>query len=272
MDEPVYAPDHAAVLASLEAMASARRGWESLRDECYQWQKVRDSIDPGAASNVGQRYLCWLAPGPSRKGGRYQMSIHHPRAGRVVWAINAPLTLKDAGRKNALLDKAILRRDQTLSALVADYGEVGHVARRDLSLHLRAVLQCTPEGRDRLARTPSALNTIGKLIRTADAYDRADWSPKTGRNAHMVLRNLPNRVALVAAGIESDQARIVVKESEGQKREEQGPNPFRPVGLPQKLRLELRRAYVAGCTRDQIIEEWKAIQREEERGSLAKAA
>lgn len=270
-----YAPDHPAVLASLEAMALGVKGWKARRDECYAWLRVKQTIDLNAASNVGRRNVHWSRRASGSSG--YQISLIGPWDRRLGYAwIKAPDTLEKA-RVSPLLEKAVAKRDAMLEALVAEFGPNRAVA-HGLSAKIAVVLNATEEGRAYLsARGQSTLEYIARLALAAEQYPLDKWSPASSRAVHLILKNHPRRFQLVASGLGEAEAQHEMALWVNGKAEETGKrigrprkDPFRPltpvrahargkVSLPEDLKLELGLAYETGITLDDIVAFWTSL-------------
>lgn len=256
-----YAPDHPAVIASLEAMALERKGWEALRDECRAWARVKAALDPNALSNVGARNICWTV-----NNGRpvFRISLAGPW-GKKGSNMKAPATITEA-RASELLLRAIEKRDELRAALVAEHGEPSPHIRDGSYDEYVLVLQATAEGRRYLATAASAVKQIGRKVATALAYDPDQWSPTTGIAAHVMLRAHPNRHALVARGVTHLRATQLVNQLNAPT-----PTPILPyvpvrahargttrrsAALPPVAKAQLHQWHDEGITLDQIVEYW----------------
>ncbi|MDR5730100.1 MAG: hypothetical protein RB191_22030 [Terriglobia bacterium] len=186
-----YAPDHPAVLASLEAMKFGKRGWESLRDECYAWLRVEENLDPNMGSNVGERYISWkLVQGKPFYQIRLQWLSSFPR-------IVAPDSL-EAAQTDPRLAKAIARRDEVIAQ-----GRARGIAEPrgkavGLYAQIEAVLMASPRGREYLVTNRrAALDNINCLIKTAKAYRREEWNPANSRSVHKLFYAQEDRLSLI---------------------------------------------------------------------------
>lgn len=260
-----YAPDHPAVLASLEAMALDKTAWEARRDECYAWLRVLNAIDPDARSNVRQHHVHWRFARSARHQSSYQIQLSGPWGKKTVH-MHAPSTLEDA-RTSPLLAKAVAERDRLSATLTAEHGE-SHEGPNGRFAQVRLILQATRQGREKLSRGSEIPAHICEHANTAEAYSLDEWSPKSSRQAHVILRAQPDRGSLVASGIKVIDAQALVTARRGGTRAV--PDPFRPVTpvraqtrgrteLPEDLKLELGIAYEAGVTLDDVVAFWSSL-------------
>lgn len=196
--ESIYTLDHPAVVASLEAMSFGRKSWEAARDECYAWLRVKESLDPGMGSNLGQRNICWARVNPARLGNKYcyyTIQLKAPGGTYITERMHAPNTLPKA-RSSPLLAKAVAKRDELRAEMVAKYGEPD---KRTMGLgpEIRKVLNATTEGREYLVRAPSIVGHIMRRASTAEAYKPDEWSRGNSRTVHTVFYAQQDRLELL---------------------------------------------------------------------------
>lgn len=209
MTDTGYSLDHPSVVASLEAMALADKSWGGQRDECYAWKKVKENLDLNAASNVNQRNISYAQPNRTRSRPYFVISMQGPwPADEGYRSVHAPSTLDEALSEptHPLLIKAIRTRDELRKSLVAKYGEPASYGKTGISAEIRRVLQTTDEGRRRLEKFPTCVVTISVFAKTAEAYDREEWSPLNTRDIHTIFRAQPDRAALVQRRVWSQAA------------------------------------------------------------------
>lgn len=260
-----YAPDHPAVVASLEAIKLQRKSWDSLRAEYRAWARVKAAVNPGALSNTGERYIYWANNKSNRRTACFVITLRGPWGSKEI-QVAAPPVLSDVPG-SALLTRAIARRDQLLADLVADYGEPTGDSRDGSHAQYRLVLSATREGRQYLDTYPSALREIGLKAATAIAYDPDGWSRNSSISAHRALRNHPERLALIALGTSAQRAKELQSFTAPTARTPRE-LPYIPVraharvtkatlpALPSELEAELHRAYDGGVTLDEIVKYW----------------
>lgn len=234
-EESVYTLDHPAVVASLEAMSYGRKSWEAARDECYAWLKVRDNLDPGIGSNIGQRYISWIPKYVSRRKGTghkmtnpavYYITLRGPWGTKNA-TMHAPGTLDEA-RVSPLLGKAVHKRDSLFAALVLEYGEPRKPRNLGLSAEILKVLDVTPEGRDYRSRVKNpGRGTIRNLIDVAAAYEYDAWSRLNSRHVHIVFAAQPDRLGLLKRVWTGDEAIAEVKCRNAAKHETRDPFTLR---------------------------------------------
>jgi len=193
-----YEQDHPAVKASLNAMSLGRKSWEAARDECYAWLECLNLMDPGASSNVGERYISFVR---YRRTAYYEITVRGATPERA--RIKAPDTLP-AARVSPLLKKAVQRRDSMLRAS----DDIKRYRTSGAQDHLRLILLASEAGRLWLENT--SLTSICANVRlkaaTAEAYARDEWSARSPMRAHMILASHPDRVAIVRAGVTTREA------------------------------------------------------------------
>lgn len=225
-----YGRKHPAVVASLEALRLERKTWEMMRDECLAWARVFDNIDPGLASNTGQRNICWTkhANGQGKGGPTY--TIRRWIDGELkLTHMAAPKTLAEA-RAGSLLERAIAKRDEypSPSTTSLPMGAMRHVM---------AILGATPEGRAYVeATTPDSVQQRVRMKGKCGQHFGADgWHRKSSISAHMLLFPQPDCDDLLSGGISKLDAEALVRRRNEDKR--LGLRLVKPPRRPQTANL-----------------------------------